>query len=67
MMSIAQAQAVTSRGCLLVSYSTLARPQHVCRGTAAKTQRDTNLQLPSRRSERAAAALRPRPPPDALT
>ena len=35
--------------CLLVSYSTLARAaaQHVCRGSAAITQRDANLHLPS--------------------
>jgi hypothetical protein len=34
---------------LLVSYSTLARAaaQHVCRGSAAITQRDANLHLPS--------------------
>ena len=51
-----------------VPYSMLASAERTfAPRPAAITQRDANLQLPSRRSERAAAALRPRPLPDALT
>ena len=47
--------------CLLVPYSMLASAERTfAPRPAAITQRDANLQLPSRRSERAAAALRPR-------